>query len=71
MPFGLMNAPGTFQAFVNDVLREFLDDFVVVYLDDILILSESTEEHTKHVTQVLKRLEAAGLSLKLEKCEFD
>ena len=71
MPFGLMNAPGTFQAFVNDVLRDFLDDFVVVYLDDILIYSESPEEHEEHVKKVLSRLEAAKLSLKLEKCEFD
>jgi len=71
MPFGLMNAPGTFQAFVNDVLRDFLDDFVVVYLDDILIYSENPEEHTAHVKKVLQRLEAAGISLKLEKCAFD
>jgi len=66
-----MNAPGTFQAFVNDVLRDFLDDFVVVYLDDILIYSENPEEHTAHVKKVLQRLEAAGISLKLEKCAFD
>jgi hypothetical protein len=71
MPFGLMNAPGTFQAFVNDVLREYLDDFVVVYLDDILIYSTNLEEHTAQVKKVLHKLEAAGISLKLEKCAFD
>lgn len=71
MPFGLMNAPGTFQAFVNDILRDYLDDFVVVYLDDILIYSETLEEHTAHVKKVLQKLEAAGISLKLEKCAFD
>lgn len=71
MPFGLMNAPGTFQAFVNDVLRDYLDDFVVVYLDDILIYSDTLEEHTEHVRRVLKKLEAAGIGLKLEKCAFD
>jgi transposase InsO family protein len=71
MPFGLMNAPGTFQAFVNDVLRDYLDDFVVVYLDDILIYSESLDEHTAQVKKVLKKLEAAGICLKLEKCAFD
>lgn len=71
MPFGLMNAPGTFQAFVNDILRDYLDDFVVVYLDDILIYSETLEEHTAHVKRVLQKLEAAGISLKLEKCAFD
>jgi hypothetical protein len=71
MPFGLMNAPGTFQAFVNDVLRDYLDDFVVVYLDDILIYSESLDEHTEQVKKVLTKLEAAGICLKLEKCAFD
>jgi RNase H-like domain found in reverse transcriptase/Reverse transcriptase (RNA-dependent DNA polymerase)/Integrase zinc binding domain/Chromo (CHRromatin Organisation MOdifier) domain/Retroviral aspartyl protease len=71
MPFGLMNAPGTFQAFVNDVLRDYLDDFVVVYLDDILIYSDTLEEHTEHVRRVLKKLDAAGIGLKLEKCAFD
>jgi len=71
MPFGLMNAPGTFQAFVNDVLRDYLDDFVVVYLDDILIYSDTLEEHTEHVRRVLKKLEAVGIGLKLEKCTFD
>jgi hypothetical protein len=71
MPFGLMNAPGTFQAFVNDVLREYLDDFVVVYLDDILIYSETLEEHTAQVKKVLQKLADIGINLKLEKCEFD
>jgi hypothetical protein len=71
MPFGLMNAPGTFQAFVNDVLRDYLDDFVVVYLDDILIYSTTLEEHTAQVKKVLQKLQAAGISLKLEKCAFD
>lgn len=71
MPFGLMNAPGTFQAFVNDVLRDYLDDFVVVYLDDILIYSDTLEEHTEHVKRALQKLEAAGICLKLEKCAFD
>jgi hypothetical protein len=70
MPFGLSNAPATFQAFVNDVLREYLDDFVVVYLDDILIFSPSPSQHIIHVPAVLKKLLAAQLSLKLEKCEF-
>lgn len=71
MPFGLMNAPASFQAFVNDVLREYLDDFVVVYLDDILIYSEDPEEHDRHVRKVLDKLREAKLSLKLEKCRFD
>lgn len=71
MPFGLTNAPASFQAFVNDVLREFLDDFVVVYLDDILIYSENPDDHDDHVRKVLSKLREAKLSLKLEKCNFD
>ncbi|SAL94853.1 hypothetical protein [Absidia glauca] len=71
MPFGLTNAPATFQAFVNDVLREYLDNYVVVYLDDILIFSRDATAHADHVRLVLAKLAKAKLSLKLEKCEFD
>jgi len=49
MTFGLTNAPATFMRIMNDVLRPFLDDYVIVYLDDILIFSETWEEHLKHV----------------------
>ena len=49
MPFGLTNAPATFQRLMNEVLRDHLDDFVTVYLDDILIFSRSDEEHAKHL----------------------
>ena len=59
MPFGLTNAPATFQAFLNDVLRESLDTFVVIYLDDILIYSDTLEEHYEHVRSVLQRLKNA------------
>ena len=70
MPFGLCNAPGSFQAYVNDVIREYLDKFAVAYLDDILIYSNTLEEHILHVRQVLKKLLEHGLFVKLEKCEF-
>lgn len=49
MPFGLANAPAVFQAFINDVLREMLNRFVFVYLDDTLIFSDSLQEHIHHV----------------------
>jgi transposase InsO family protein len=70
MPFGLANAPATFQAFINKVLREFLDVFCIAYLDDILIYSNTKEEHVQHVRLVLDRLLRNGLYAKLEKCEF-
>ena len=70
MPFGLTNAPGVFQALVNDVLRDFLNDFVFVYLDDILIFSPDEQAHIQHVTQVLQRLLQHQLYVKAEKCEF-
>jgi len=70
MPFGLTGAPATFQRFINDALREYLDRFCSAYLDDILIYSKSKEEHLEHVRQVLERLRRAGLYAKLSKCEF-
>ena len=71
MPFGLTNAPATFQALINNVLREYLDIFVVVYLDDVLIFTKGTRgDHTEKVRQVLKRLKEYELYLKASKCEF-
>jgi len=71
MPFGLKNAPATFQHFINDVLSDYLDDFVISYIDDILIYSNNIEEHHEHVKLVLKKLLENNLYVKLEKCEFD
>jgi hypothetical protein len=70
MPFGLTNAPATFCTFMNDIFRECLDDFVVVYIDDILLYSGSLEEHAEHLRKVFQRLRENKLYAKLEKCEF-
>jgi hypothetical protein len=70
MPFGLTNALAIFQHLMNDVFRKFLDDFVVCYLDDILVFSKNEEEHINHVWLVLEKLRTAGLYAKLEKCVF-
>jgi Reverse transcriptase (RNA-dependent DNA polymerase) len=71
MPFGLANAPSTFQALMNDVFRDYLDKFMLVYLDDVLIFTRSAEEHNEHVELVLKRLRDENLFAKLSKCEFN
>ena len=70
MPFGLTNAPATFQAWMNGVLEPFVDRFMVVYLDDILIYSSSEEEHMQHVDQVLAALWKAKAYLNMDKCSF-
>ena len=70
MPFGLSNAPATFQALMNDVLQPFLRRFVLVFFDDILIYSLSWSEHLQHVRLVLDALRANGLHLKRSKCAF-
>jgi hypothetical protein len=70
MPFGLTNAPATFCTLMNDIFCEWLDDFVVVYIDDILIYSSSLEEHEEHLRQVFQGLRENKLYAKLEKCEF-
>src|SRR3989440_492878 len=71
MPFGLTNAPATFQSLINATLQEYLDVFVVAYLDDVLIYSAGTlEEHIQDVKKVMKKLQQKDLQLKIEKCEF-
>uniref|UniRef100_A0A3B3HRG1 Gypsy retrotransposon integrase-like protein 1 n=1 Tax=Oryzias latipes TaxID=8090 RepID=A0A3B3HRG1_ORYLA len=70
MPFGLTNAPAIFQRLVNDVLRDFINRFVFVYLDDILIYSKHPDQHQAHVRQVLHRLYQNQLFVKAEKCQF-
>ncbi len=69
MPFRLSNSPSVFQAFINDVFRDMLNQWVIVYID-ILIYSETYEEHVRHIRAVLKRLLQHQLYAKAEKCEF-
>ncbi|SOV07450.1 uncharacterized protein UDID_18908 [Ustilago sp. UG-2017a] len=70
MPFGLANAPAHFQSFINDIFRDIIGVYVVVYLDDFLIFSDTEESHVKHVTEVLTCLRSNRLFAKLSKCEF-
>ena len=71
MPFGLCNAPGTFQRHMNHVLNEFLGIFCAVYLDDILVFTKGTlKQHIEDVRKVLTRLRKFSLLVKGEKCEF-
>ena len=68
MPFGLTNAPATFQRLMDKLFTGW--NFVFIYLDDILIASKSFSEHITHITQVLQRLQEAGLKVKPSKCVF-
>jgi hypothetical protein len=70
LPFGLTNAPATFMHLMHQSFRRFLDEFVLVFLDDILIYSKTLEEHERHVRQVLEVLRREKLYAKLSKCEL-
>lgn len=70
MPYGLANAPSVFQAFMNEIFREYLHRFVLVYIDDILIYSNNLAEHRNHTSLVLQKLREYHLYLKAEKCSF-
>src|SRR6266498_1782994 len=70
MSFGLTNAPATFQRLMNYILHDYLNDFVVVYLDDILVYSNTFEEHLAHLRKVFDKLREANLVIKLKKCKF-
>ena len=70
MPFGLTNAPAVFMDLMNRVFKEYLDKFVIVFIDDILIYSHDQEEHCKHLRIVLQILRDKKLFAKFKKCEF-
>ena len=70
MPFGLTNAPAVFMDLMNRVFHDYLDKFVVVFIDDILIYSKSAVEHETHLKLVLQRLLEKQLYAKFKKCEF-
>ena len=71
MPFGLNNAPGTFQRLMNWVLRDYLGIFVAVYIDDVIIYTRGTmEQHLDHLRLVFRTLKKAMLKIKLKKCHF-
>ena len=70
MPFGLTNAPATFMRLMDDMLWPFTNSFLVVYLDDILIFTQTWEEHLHRIRQVLQTLQQPKLCANLDKCNF-
>ena len=70
MPFGLTNASTTFMALMHRVFRPYVDQFVVVFIDDILVYSKDRENHDTHLRVVLETLRKEQLYAKLSKCEF-
>jgi hypothetical protein len=70
MPFDLTNAPVVFQHLMNDVFREYWDDFVVCYINDIIVFSKNMPNHEHHVCLVLEKFQEVEIYAKLQKCEF-
>jgi hypothetical protein len=70
VPFGLSNAPVVFMYLIYGIFREYFDKFVILFLDDILIYSNSEEEHEQHLRMVLKVLREHELYTKFSKCSF-
>jgi glycerol-3-phosphate O-acyltransferase len=70
VPFGITNAPTTFMHLMNNVFRNFLDRFVLVFIHDILIYSKNREEHEEHLKLVLQVLREHQLYAKINKCDF-
>lgn len=70
MPMGLCNAPATFQTLMNSIFHDVIDDFLVVYLDDLLVFSNTEKEHLEHLNIILSRLRKNKLYAAISKCEF-
>jgi hypothetical protein len=70
MPFGLKNAPTTFMRMMDDILQTFTNNFVVFYLDDILIYKKTWVEHLQHIQQVMHTVRQQKLYSNLKKCSF-
>lgn len=70
MPFGLCNAPSVFQRAINTALKQFVDDFVLIYIDDVVIYSETVDQGIERLKVVLDALQKTGFSLNVKKCKF-
>ena len=70
MPFGLTNGPSSFMRLMNSLFKEFLDEFMIIFIDDILVYSKSPEEHEVHLKRVMEKLQEHKLFTKLSKGSF-
>ena len=70
MSFGLTNAPAAFMELMNRVFHDYLDKFIIVFIDDILVYSKTREDHETHLRLALERLQSEKLYAKFSKCEF-
>jgi len=70
MPFGLCNASAAFQRWINEILKEHIDMCCIVYLDDVLIYSNTLQQHRKDVSNILEAIQKSGMKVKTSKCEF-
>lgn len=70
MPFGLKNAPATFQRMINEVLKDYINKICLVYMDDVIVFSTTLDEHILNLKQIFKKFQEYNLKVQLDKCEF-